>query len=52
MTVLTVELEESLKTKLKIYAATYGKSLKQVSSEAFELYLQTQRNKSLQSKEN
>ncbi len=48
MAALTFELDDSLKTQLKLLAVSKGKSLKQVSSEAIELYLKQNGNKSLQ----
>ncbi len=49
MVALTVEMETSLKKQLKLLAVKKGKSLKQVSTEAIELYLKTNGNKTLHS---
>ena len=47
MAALTFELDDSLKIQLKLLAVKKGKSLKQVSSEAIELYLKANSNKTL-----
>lgn len=48
LTSLTFQLDEDLKTQLKLHAVSKGKSLKEITTEAIELYLKTNSNKNLQ----
>ncbi len=49
LTSLTFQLDNNLKTQLKMHAVSTGKSLKEITTEAIELYLQINSNKNLQS---
>jgi predicted transcriptional regulator len=51
LTTLTFQLDNNLKTQLKIHAVSNGKSIKEITTEAIEFYLQVNSNKNLQSSE-
>ena len=51
MTTLTFQLDNNLKKQLKMHAVSKGKSIKEITTEAIEFYLQTKSNKNLQSPE-
>lgn len=49
LTTLTFQLDKNLKTQLKMHAVSKGKSIKEITTEAIEFYLQVNSNKNLQS---
>lgn len=51
-TSLTFQLDDKLKTRLKLCAVSQGKTLKQITVEAIEAYLKENSNKNLHIAEN